>query len=42
MEEYIKWLEEQIEITLNDDDLKREHWAYCQAYSKLLLLLNNK
>jgi len=36
MEQYKKWLEEQIEVTLEDKDLQREHWAYCTAYRKLI------
>jgi hypothetical protein len=34
MEEYIKWLENKIEVCLDDKDLQREHWAFCQALSK--------
>jgi hypothetical protein len=34
MEEYIKWLENKIEVCLNDKDLQREHWAFCQALKK--------
>ncbi len=34
MEEYIKWLENKIEVSLEDKDLQREHWAFCQALSK--------
>lgn len=34
MEEYIKWLENKIEVCLEDKDLQREHWAFCQALSK--------
>lgn len=34
MEEYIKWLENKIEFCLEDKDLQREHWAFCQALSK--------
>jgi hypothetical protein len=34
MEEYIKWLENKIEICLEDKDLQREHWAFCQALKK--------
>lgn len=34
MEEYIKWLEKKIEICLEDKDLQREHWAFCQALKK--------
>jgi len=36
MEQYKKWLEKQIEVTLEDKDLQREHWAYCTAYKKLI------
>jgi len=39
---YIKWLEQQIEICLNDKDLQREHWAFCRAYQKLVDIKNNK
>jgi hypothetical protein len=35
MEEYKKWLIRIIETCLNDKDLQREHWAFCQALSKL-------
>ena len=28
MEEYIKWLENKIEVCLEDKDLQREHWAF--------------
>lgn len=38
MEEYKQWLEDQIEQCLNDDDLKREHWAFCKAYEKFAKL----
>jgi len=34
MEEYIKWLENKIEVCSKDKDLQREHWAFCQALSK--------
>jgi hypothetical protein len=34
MEEYIKWLENKIEVCLEDKDLQREHWAFCQALKK--------
>lgn len=34
MEEYIKWLEKKIELCLDDKDLQREHWAFCQALKK--------
>jgi hypothetical protein len=34
MEEYIKWLEKRIEVCLEDKDLQREHWAFCQALKK--------
>ena len=33
-EEYIKWLENKIEVCLKDKDLQREHWAFCQALKK--------
>jgi hypothetical protein len=34
MTEYIKWLENKIEVCLQDKDLQREHWAFCQAFKK--------
>ena len=34
MEEYIKWLENKIEVCLEDKDLQRQHWAFCQALKK--------
>jgi hypothetical protein len=34
MEEYIKWLENKIEVCLEDKDLQREHCAFCQALKK--------
>ena len=34
MEEYTKWLETKIEVCLEDKDLQREHWAFCQALKK--------
>ena len=34
MEEYIKWLENKREVCLEDKDLQREHWAFCQALKK--------
>jgi hypothetical protein len=34
MEKYIEWLENKIEVCLEDKDLQREHWAFCQALSK--------
>jgi hypothetical protein len=34
MEEYIKWLENKIEVCLEDKDLQRERWAFCQALKK--------
>lgn len=34
MEEYLKWLENKIEVCLEDKDLQREHWAFCQALKK--------
>ena len=33
-EEYIKWLENKIKVCLEDKDLQREHWAFCQALKK--------
>ena len=34
MEEYIKCLENKIGVCLEDKDLQREHWAFCQALKK--------
>lgn len=34
MKNYIEYLERQIEVCLEDNDLKREHWAFCQALRK--------
>jgi hypothetical protein len=34
MGEYMLWLENWIEVSLEDKDLKREHWAFCQALRK--------
>lgn len=34
MEKYIEWLENKIEVCLEDNDLQREHWAFCQALKK--------
>jgi hypothetical protein len=34
IDEYVKWLERMIEMSLEDKDLQREHWAFCQALSK--------
>ena len=34
MEEYIKWLENKIEVCLEDKDLQSEHWAFCQSLKK--------
>ena len=31
---YIVWLESKIETCLEDKDLQREHWAFCQALRK--------
>ena len=36
MSNYIEWLERKIEQCLEDKDLQREHWAFCQAYKRLL------
>ena len=38
MEEYKQWLEQQIELCLNDKDLQREHWAFCKAHEKFTAL----
>ena len=35
MKEYIEWLENRIDICLEDKDLQREHWAFCQALIKM-------
>jgi len=45
MKEYIIWLERKIEQCLEDKDLQREHWAFCQCLKKLKELnpeLNNQ
>ncbi len=34
METLIKWLENRIEVCLEDKDLQREHWAFCQVLRK--------
>jgi hypothetical protein len=34
MKEYTEWLENQIEICLEDKDLQREHWAFCRALNR--------
>lgn len=34
MKTYIEWLERQVETCLEDKDLQREHWAFCQALRK--------
>lgn len=33
-DEYYKWLERRIELTREDKDLSREHWAFCKAMEK--------
>ena len=33
-DEFLKWLERKIELTREDNDLQREHWAFCQSYKK--------
>ena len=40
MEDYIKWLENKIEVTLEDKDLQREHWAFCQCLKQYRELNN--
>lgn len=40
MEEYVNWLENKIEVCLNDKELQREHWAFCQALKKYRELVN--
>ena len=40
MEDYIKWLENKIETTLEDKDLQREHWAFCQSLKQYRKLNN--
>ena len=42
MEEYVKWLENKIELCLEDKDLQREHWAFCQALTKFRELVLNQ
>jgi hypothetical protein len=39
MEQYKKWLEKQIDLSLEDKDLQKEHWAFCKAYEKLIELV---
>ena len=34
MKQYLKWLEKQIDICLEDKTMQREHWAFCKAYKK--------
>ncbi len=34
MSNYVEWLEKKIEQCLEDKDLQREHWAFCQALKK--------
>jgi hypothetical protein len=33
-DEYLEWLERKIELTREDNDLQREHLAFCKAYEK--------
>jgi hypothetical protein len=33
-DDFIQWLENKIELCLNDKDLQREHWAFCQCLKK--------
>lgn len=33
--EFKTWLETQIEVTREDKDLQREHWAFCKCYEQL-------
>lgn len=42
MEEYIKWLKNKIEVCLEDKDLQREHWAFCQALKKYMELASGQ
>jgi gluconate kinase len=42
MDDYIKWLENKIELCLEDKELQREHWAFCQALKKYRELLDDK
>ena len=32
MNNYLQWLEKQIEFCLNDQQMQKEHWAFCKAY----------
>jgi len=34
MDKYKEWLEGQIERCLKDEELQREHWAFCHALRK--------
>lgn len=38
---YVEWLENKIDQCLEDKDLKREHWALCQALKKYRELSSN-
>lgn len=33
-DQYFSWLEDKIDTCLEDKDLQREHWAFCQAMKK--------
>jgi len=34
MNQYLEWLEKQIDFCLEDKTMQREHWAFCKAYEK--------
>jgi hypothetical protein len=36
MTEYKQWLESMIDKCFDDEDLQREHWAFCKAYEKFV------
>jgi len=39
-DEFLEWLDRKIELTREDNDLQREHWAFCQSYKKYNELKN--
>ncbi len=41
-DEFLEWLERKIELTREDNDLQREHWAFCQCYKKYNELKNTQ
>jgi antitoxin component YwqK of YwqJK toxin-antitoxin module len=45
MNQYLEWLEKQIDFCLEDKTMQREHWAFCKAYEKFKSLeptMNNE